>query len=187
MPPTPAGRDPSTRDRLVAAAYELLIEEGAEAPTIQALARQAGLTNGAVYANFANRHELLREVALTCWSRMPHAGLARLATGRDVTPEMDELIALLAEQQSTPAGPEHRLLAEVTSAAMREPGTEHLLRTCLDRLRSAATVSPSDDVLPGLVVDLYLGAITSKSLNRPQPPETDMLAVLRRLIAPDRP
>ena len=99
--------------------------------------------------------------------------------------EMDDLIALLAEQQSTPAGPEHRLLAEVTSAAMRDPDTEHLLRTCLDRLRSAASAALSNDVLAGVVVDLYLGAITSKSLNRRQPSEEDMLPVLRRLIASD--
>jgi AcrR family transcriptional regulator len=196
MPPTPAGHDPSTRDRLVAAAYDLLIEDGVEAPTIQALARRAGLTNGAVYANFASRHELLREVALACWSHLPHAGLARLATGRDVPaddqpgtaePEMDELIALLAEQQSTPPGPEHRLLAEVTSAAMRDPDTEHVLRTCLDLLRSTAAVSLSNSMLAGVVVDLYMGAITSKCLNRRQPSEEDMLAVLRGLIAPDRP
>jgi AcrR family transcriptional regulator len=176
MPPTPAGRDPSTRERLVAAAYELLIEVGVEAPTVQALARRAGLTNGAVYANFASKHELLREVALVCWSRLPPA---------TAETEMDGLIAVLTEQQSTPPAPEHRLLAEVTSAAMRDPDTEHLLRACLDRLRATTSALLSNDLLAGIVVDLYLGAITSKSLNRRQPSGEEMVRVLRRLIASD--
>jgi AcrR family transcriptional regulator len=195
----------STRSRLVAAAYELLIEEAAEAPTIQDVARRAGLTNGAVYANFASRHELLREVALACWSNRPQARLARLATGRDPVGdvELDGLIALLAEQQSAPPGPEYRLLAEVTGEAMRNPDTERILRACVSRLGSAAAASTerasteraapggtvdaraSTDALAGVIVDLYLGAITAKSLNRRQPPEEDMLAVLRILLAPD--
>jgi AcrR family transcriptional regulator len=182
MPPRPAGRDPSTRDRLVAAAYELLVDEGTEALTIQAVARRAGLTNGAVYANFAARHELLLEVALVCWSKLLSAGLGVV----DIAAvDIDDLVALLAEQHAAPPGPEHLLLADVTSAAMRTPDTERMLRTCLERLRSAtaaaiehaetsrtADVRPSVDVMAAVVVDLYLGAITAKTLHLRQPRRT---------------
>jgi AcrR family transcriptional regulator len=204
MPPTPAAHDPSTRDRLLAAAYELLIEDGVEAPTIQDVARRAGLSNGAIYANFATRHELLLEVALRCWSRLPQAGLLRLATALDLPEDagaedlgIDELVALLARQQSAPPGPEYRLLADVTSTAMRDPDTARRLRAGLDRLRSVATDSieqakadgtvgtrHSTDALVALIVDLYLGAVVSKSLNLRQPEQADLLAVLHKLLPP---
>jgi AcrR family transcriptional regulator len=205
MPPTPADRDRSTRERLLDAAYELLIEDGVESPTIQNVARRAGLSNGAVYANFATRDELLLGVALGCWSRLPGAQPARPAMGVNLADEsepelldIDQLVAVLAEHHSARPGPEHRLLAEVTGTAMRDADTERVLRAGLDRLSSVAAGSMerakgggtidrrlSTDVRVALIVDLYMGAVVSKALNRRPAPEAEVLAVLRKLLASD--
>src|SRR5947208_11040976 len=49
----------STRDRLLAAAVEVFVEQGYEGARLQDIARTAGLTTGAVYANFRGKDELL--------------------------------------------------------------------------------------------------------------------------------
>ena len=49
----------STRDRLLAAAVEVFVEQGYEGARVQDIARAAGLTTGAIYANFRGKAELL--------------------------------------------------------------------------------------------------------------------------------
>ena len=52
-------RDASTRDRLLAAAVEVFVEQGYEGARLQDIAHTAGLTTGAIYANFRGKDELL--------------------------------------------------------------------------------------------------------------------------------
>ena len=52
-------RRTDTRDRLLGAVDELLAERGWTACTLQAVARRAGLTTGAVYSTFGSRGALL--------------------------------------------------------------------------------------------------------------------------------
>src|SRR4029453_17175780 len=59
--------DVSTRDRLLTAAYELLITNGYQASTLQAVARRAGLTTGAIYAHFGGKQELMAHAGLSEW------------------------------------------------------------------------------------------------------------------------
>src|ERR1700742_1468312 len=54
-PPAPA----TTRERLIAAAIEVFAEQGYEGARLQDIARAAGLTTGAIYANFRGKAELL--------------------------------------------------------------------------------------------------------------------------------
>ena len=75
--------DVSTRDRLLVAAYELLIINGYQATTLQAVARRArrdrapsarcsrraGLTTGAIYAHFGGKQELMAHAVLDEWYR----------------------------------------------------------------------------------------------------------------------
>src|SRR4029078_10478230 len=51
--------DTSTRERLIAAAIEVFAEQGYERARLQDIARTAGLTTGAVYANYRSKAELL--------------------------------------------------------------------------------------------------------------------------------
>ena len=49
----------STRDRLVAAAIEVFVEQGYDGARVQDIARTAGLTTGAIYANYRGKADLL--------------------------------------------------------------------------------------------------------------------------------
>src|SRR3954470_13207 len=50
---------PTSRDRLLAAAVQVFVEQGYEQARVQDIARAAGLTTGAIYANFRDKRELL--------------------------------------------------------------------------------------------------------------------------------
>lgn len=73
--PSPT-RAPSVRDRLLAAAREVITLVGEEHLTLAQVVERAGLTTGAVYSNFANREELIVAVHLD-WFRSLVARLLR--------------------------------------------------------------------------------------------------------------
>lgn len=56
-----------TRAALIAAARELIREKGYEQVTLEAVARRAGMTSGAIYGNFRNRDELFVAVGQAYW------------------------------------------------------------------------------------------------------------------------
>ena len=51
--------DSTTRGRLLDAAAEVFCERGYDGTTVAEVARRAGLTTGAIYANFRDKAELL--------------------------------------------------------------------------------------------------------------------------------
>lgn len=64
----------STRDRLLAAAVDLLIDKGSfEQVSLRAIAGGAGVSPTAVYRHFADHAALLEAVALWCWDRFDRA------------------------------------------------------------------------------------------------------------------
>ena len=52
-----------TRSRLLDAAVEVFAEDGYEGARVQEIARRAGLTTGAIYAQFRNKAELLQQAS----------------------------------------------------------------------------------------------------------------------------
>ena len=72
MPRSRAGATPAVtaRERLIEAAAEVIAEEGYERAGTQEIARRAGLTNGAIYANFRDKSELLSEAVAVYLSRI---------------------------------------------------------------------------------------------------------------------
>ena len=56
-----------TRAALLEAARELVREQGYDHATVEAVARRAGMTSGAVYGNFKNRAALLIALGQTYW------------------------------------------------------------------------------------------------------------------------
>jgi AcrR family transcriptional regulator len=51
-----------TRDALLEAAAELFAERGVNGTSVEQIAERAGFTRGAFYGNFADKHELVREL-----------------------------------------------------------------------------------------------------------------------------
>ncbi len=65
------GTGPTTRERLVTAAIQVFVEQGYEQARVQDIARAAGLTTGAIYANFRDKRELRLAASARCtwrWS-----------------------------------------------------------------------------------------------------------------------
>lgn len=197
-----AASDGSTRDRLLRAAYELLVARGYQATTVQAVAQRAGLTTGAIYANFGGKQELMAHAVLDQWYRSERAALDDFLrdsgprttdpTGSAPGSSPDALTRLLAGHVAAPAGDDHRLLTEVTGAIVREDlhespllvsvgFIEEITRASVELGKAQGRISAdlSTDALVAVNVNVYLGAITSKSLGLPQPDFVDTLRVLQ--------
>jgi AcrR family transcriptional regulator len=114
-----AGRQ-QTRDALLEAAIHVFARRGYEAARLAEVAREAGLTTGAVYSNFESKHDLFlaafeREIAR-------HVREVTEAVGKAATPE--EGIAAAAAQWSgflTSAPDRFPLFIEYWSHAVRDP------------------------------------------------------------------
>lgn len=113
-----AGAGVTTRERLIEAAAEVIAEEGYEGAGTQAIARRAGLTNGAIYANFRDKSELLAEaveVYLTrIFAKMEGARRAGASPAQVLT-QMTHRIALDTAER------DRLLLSEAMAAARRDP------------------------------------------------------------------
>ena len=204
----------STRTRLLDAAYELLVQDGYHATTVQGVARRAGLTTGAIYANFANKQELMALAVLARWTGLQQQLLAvepaatptsgsgsGNGTADDHWPDTP-LVAHLAQLLTAAPAPEHRLLTEVTGAVLRDGGTvspllsgvqmlETVIRGSIQASKDDGTVDDklSTDAIVAVVLNLYLGAITSKAWGLDQPKLDDVrevLVALNRGLAPDK-
>jgi AcrR family transcriptional regulator len=193
--PADTARVESTRSRLLAAAYELLLNDGYHATTVQAIARRAGLTTGAIYANFANKQELMALAVLERWSQLEQNTilLSVSSTDRSSLPDgaSERLAAYLAQHIVAPASPEHQLLTEVTGAVLRDGGEisplftgvqviENTVRASIEQAKAEGEIDPGLDTgaIVALVLNVYLGAITSKSWGLPQPKLEDTLKVI---------
>src|SRR6187455_212736 len=90
----------TTRERLVRAAAEVFSEKGYDRAGVQEIARRAGLTTGAIYANFSGKAQLLFE-----------------AIGSRSADELDDLLRPARAQPLTAGA----LLAELGSHLLDEP------------------------------------------------------------------
>jgi AcrR family transcriptional regulator len=59
-----------TRELLIQAAAESILEKGYDRTTLEEVARRAGMTRGAIYGNFQSREDLLLAVAQKHWDPM---------------------------------------------------------------------------------------------------------------------
>jgi len=146
----------TTRERLIDAAADVIAEEGYDRAGVQEIARRAGLTNGAIYANFRDRSELLAEAIGSGLERLlgqmdeaePHlAG----ATAGQVIELVGRTLALHTPDRS------RTLVSEALAAARRDPDVGERVRQLLGTLetRVAGTVAEAradgdvaDDVEP---------------------------------------
>jgi AcrR family transcriptional regulator len=180
---------PSTRQRLLDVAFELLLEQGYQDTTVQAVARRAGLTIGAIYANFANKHHLMAEAALRSLDRV--TGVYVLET--EVS--FDTLGDILALQMSIPATPQHRLLTEITGVSMREMKDDSPILQNLHKVADVArywtaAAQARGDIDPKLPLEplvnhfvaLILGSVTTKSLGLPQPDFEASREMIQRVL-----
>jgi AcrR family transcriptional regulator len=191
-----AAADTSTRERLIAAAIEVFAEQGYEGARLQDIARAAGLTTGAVYANYRGKAELLFDAI----GARAGAELDGLLHG---TPEMGTraLLEQLGDRLPQPRGNNPSLLIDAIAAARRDDDLAALIRARLGRRESiladivvrakhdgSVDDSISTDAFARFCTMLATGAVVLRGLGIEQPDPDDWHALIARLLdalAPD--
>jgi AcrR family transcriptional regulator len=201
-PPSPpaatsSGVDQTTRSRLLDAAAEVFCERGYERTTVAEVARRAGLTTGAIYANFRDKAELLLQTierdsaaVVTDLEAARHAGASatdrllmmgqRLVANSDLTDRMLFVEMFAAARRDPSVG---RRVAEVLVAMESE------MTRMLDRAKTEGDVGAAWDarVLARFCLALGVGFTHLAVAGLPDPEEGEWSALIRRLLDSVRP
>jgi AcrR family transcriptional regulator len=82
-----------TRAKVLAAARRLFSEQGYEGATIRDIAAEAGMSTGAVFANFADKSDLFREIMIADLEALVDALREAVSRGRGVDDTLMKLFA----------------------------------------------------------------------------------------------
>jgi AcrR family transcriptional regulator len=181
--------EPSTRERLVAAAIQVFVEQGYEQARVQDIARTAGLTTGAIYANFRDKRELLLAAIVSRTT----AEVESLLEAAESTPSRDLLAALgshmVFREDDRP------LLLDAVVASERDPALAAQLRELLGhrhaRIAGLVEDGKADntidatidtDVLTRFCLTLALGSLVVRALALPQPDPDHWAALIELLL-----
>jgi AcrR family transcriptional regulator len=185
----------STRERLLAAAVEVFVDQGYEGARVQDIARAAGLTTGAIYANFRGKGDLLFDAIGA------RAGVemdAMLAAARES--EVRQLLELLGDRLVQPRD-QIPLLLDAVAAARRDDELaialrdrlgqrEQVLAELVDRAKQEGAVVDDVDTnaLARFCLTLAMGAVVLRTLDA-APPDGDawhdLIARLLDAVAPE--
>jgi AcrR family transcriptional regulator len=178
----------TTRDRLIAAAIEVFEAQGYEGARVQDIARAAGMTTGAIYANYRDKRELLF-AAMGTRVRLEVDDLAQ-GGGRDARAILEQLGANLPQRGGGPS-----LLLDAMAAARRDPELAAVLRAGLGvreeylvelLARAKDDGSVSDDLDPDatarFALMLAMGALVLRNLDVEPPNANDWQALIHRVV-----
>jgi AcrR family transcriptional regulator len=181
--------DASTRERLLAAAVEVFVEQGYEGARLQDIARAAGLTTGAVYANFRGKSELLF-AAIGARADLEMDALLAATETHDPRALLEVLGDRLVAARRQPP-----LLVDAIAAARRDPALAAALRERLDarvdllteiveRAKSAGSLDPAldADVFARFGLTLAMGALVLRTLQLEPPAEGAWHDLISRLL-----
>jgi AcrR family transcriptional regulator len=186
---TDAALSGSTRDRLLAAAVEVFVEQGYDGARLQDIARAAGLTTGAIYANFRGKDELLF-AAIGARAGAEVDGLLAEGLGR----EPREFLELLGDQLVRPRK-QPPLLIDAVAAARRDDDLaaalrerlevrERMLVDVVDRAKAEGALDPAldSDVFARFGLTLAMGALVLRTLKVDAPAEGAWHELISRLL-----
>jgi AcrR family transcriptional regulator len=181
---------PTTRERLLAAAIDVFVEQGYEGARVQDIARGAGLTTGAIYANFRGKTDLLFD-AIGARADTEMDALVSEARGLDVR----ELLELLADRIVQPREQTPPLLIDAVAAARRDEELAGALRHRLDtregvliglveRAKQDGTIDPAldTDACARFCLTLAMGALVMRTLRTPPPQGDAWHQLISRLL-----
>ena len=180
---------PSTRDRLVAAAIRVFVEQGYERARVQDIARAAGLTTGAIYANFRDKRELLIAAIASRFESEVETMFAAAAH----TPPRD-LLAVLGARIAF-RDDDRPLLLDAVVAAERDEALRELLQDAVsqrhdniarlvDHGKSDGTIDDTlgTDVLTRFCLTVALGSLVVRALHLPTPDPDQWTGLIERLL-----
>jgi len=185
-PTTGAG---TTSERLVAAAIEVFRRQGYEGARVADIARAAGLTTGAIYANYRGKADLLLD-AITASSGAELDALLRDAPSHSPRDLLEALGAQLLHRRV-----DKPLLLEAIVAARRDPTLAALLhqrfaersvilRDVVTRGERDGSIDPALDAgaLTAFSTALAMGALVARTLDLPTPDPDAWNALIKRLL-----
>lgn len=184
--PSAAERGRRSREKLLAAAVELIPELGWNAVTTRAVAARAGVRPGLVHYHFASVEALLRAAALSHTETEMAAPLRALTAFED--PAEGLMAALHTLDSYDGRDPGSVLIAEAYLAASRDPRLREGLGRVLSDTRAAITAwlerlgTPQAEAVAELVCAVLDGLLLHRGLG-PVPSVDAYLEPLRRLTA----
>jgi AcrR family transcriptional regulator len=155
-----------TRERILAAARQLFIERGYEGATIRDIAREAGMSTGAVFASFADKAELFDEIVAADYRALEAEMAAAVQDARDVE---SALLGLFGAAYRSHVHQLPMVCAAMSLGWTRDPKTagrtREALKPLIDMIRGAlqdgvdrGELASHTDVrlLRGIVWEVYL-------------------------------
>jgi AcrR family transcriptional regulator len=185
--------DGTTRSRLLDAAAEVFCERGYEGTTVAEVARRAGLTTGAIYANFRDKAELLLQTIERDTADV--VGDMEAARNAGVS-AADRLLLMARRMAAEPDNQERLLFVEMFAAARRDSGVgrrvaetlaamESELTRMIERARNDGDVDPEWDAatLAHFCLALGVGFTHLAVAGLPDPDVDQWTALMTRLLA----
>jgi AcrR family transcriptional regulator len=181
-----------TRERLIAAAIEVFAEQGYEGARLQDIARGAGLTTGAIYANFRGKAELLFAAIGSRAGAEVDALLESSARSdtRTLLAQLGDRLPRTAAERAEPS-----LLVDALAAARRDDDLaallrdrlaqrEQLLSAVVARAKSDGTIGDavSTDAFARFCTMLTTGALVLRGLGIEQLDPNEWHALIARLL-----
>jgi AcrR family transcriptional regulator len=179
-----------TRRRLIEAAGRVFAERGYEGARIADIAREAGLSSGAIYAHYGSKAELLLEATRS------HGAdeLNQLLQGNELMAIPDVLLAL-GESLERRSRTDGSLLAEAIVAARRDPEvaavladhvgeSEGFFASLIRHSQRRGDVDPavSADAVSRLCFMIALGSLVLRALDLPRADPADWSDLLHRIV-----
>lgn len=184
----------STRDKLMEAATAVFSERGYDGAGVQEIARRAGLTTGAIYANFRGKADLLFEVI----GNRSASELDDLLRPQRRSSSAAELLADLGSHlldEPDADDPKGGLLIEAFVAARRDPDLAVLVRSLVEeRARAIGGIverahadgsvdgEVSADALTRFSLVLALGSLLYTTIDIDRPDEAEWTSLIHRVV-----
>jgi AcrR family transcriptional regulator len=193
-PPRGRPRDPNIDSRVREATLELLVEEGFEATTVQAIAERSGVHASAIYRRWGSRADIIEEVV---FPGLPFEGVEPSGDlRRDLRRLIRPFVSVMVAPAARAAVP--GLLASYQSSGRSGAPETWLGVSARPRFLAILEHAPAGSVDPAVdpmdVFDMLVGAILARSLvptvaarNRPVERLVDMILRLLRPDPPDAP
>jgi AcrR family transcriptional regulator len=179
-----------TRERLLDAAVRTFELKGYEGATVAQIAKDAGVSSGAIYAHYSTKAELLVDALRAHRERATAALLPP-----DSRSNVADLLVALGVRLGTPDPEATALLAEALLASRRDAELAHVLGAALGEreqllaaliTRGQTAGELAGDVSPEaaarFALMLALGSMLFRTLDVPETDPADWTAFIRRVI-----
>jgi AcrR family transcriptional regulator len=186
-----AGVSPEeTRERLQDAAARVFERKGFEKATTAEIAREAGVSSGAIYGHYSTKAELLAD-ALRCHGDRATASLFPPGVRMDAADVLVTLASRLAQREDDDTA----LLSEALLAARRDPELARAVGDALTERSAVMAAVIAEGQAEGALVDdisadvgarfalmLGLGSMLVAELDMPEIDQDDWNTFVRRFI-----